>query len=171
MNLIKVIRKKFQIAATVPFEADGTNFPTSIKECQSAIEYAKQNAEGFPRAGLPLVYNGTLGNGDWISYSNLTPDTPIVFPVRSKIKEVTWANDPSRDNRDFDLEFYRNGEAAGDLYWTYQVRSSAEHYGFVDGRNDIFEAGDFMRIKYIDQGLNCADLVVVIWFSRIPEEP
>jgi len=155
-----------QVAQSVPFESEPTRlngFPDTVLTTQDAIEYAKQNAEGFPRAGIPLIFNGTAGNGDWISYSNLTPNVPIIFPVKTKLSELTWAN--NNGDRDFDLEFY---EQDGTTYIDkLEVRNSPEKYGYFENMTYIFDAGTGLRIKYIDQGKNCKDLCVVLWISRI----
>lgn len=145
------------------FDTSLNDFPSTIEEVQSAIEYAKQNAEGFPRAGLPLIYNGTVSNNDWVSYSNLTPDVPIIFPVNTKLNELTWAN--NNNDRDFDIEIYRED---GTTYLTkFEVRNSTNNYGYFEDIDLTFTAGTGMRIKYIDQGKNCRDLCLVPWISRI----
>jgi len=166
MFLSNAFIKKLQDAISTPFDPTGTSFPTSIDNCQDAIEYAKQNAEGFPRAGIPLVNNGTQGNGDWITYSNLTPGAKIVFPVNTRLNEITFAN--QRNDVEFDLEFYKNGTAGGDLVYTWSVNTgSGINYGYVDGLTLDFNAGDWIRILYVDQGTNTSDLVVTLWISRI----
>ena len=154
-----------QVAESVPFEDE--NFTS--KNTQDAIIEAKQNAEGFPRAGIPLINNGVQGNGDWIAYSNLTPSVEIIFPVKTKLNEITWSND--RDDVEFDLEIYKNGTSdPGDKVATYNINSSTnERSGFIDGISLEFEAGDWIRIKYIDQGTNTSDLVILLWISRIAE--
>lgn len=135
------------------------------KNAQDAIIEARNTAEGFPRAGLALVQNGTQGNNDWVSYSNLTPDAKITFPVKTRINEVTWAN--QKTSVEFDLEFYKNGTTAGDIVYTYSVSSGGLDYGSQDSVNIEFDVGDWLRIKYKDQGTNTSDLVVVLYFSRI----
>lgn len=151
------------VAPAIPFEDAGF----AADNVQAAIIEAKQNAEGFPRAGISLISNGTQGNGDWVTYSELTPDVVITFPVNTKINELTWAN--SKTGVNFDLEFYKNGIAAGNLFYTFSVPDSgAVNYGYVASLNYTFSAGDYMRIKYIDQGNNTSDLVVTVWISRIP---
>lgn len=157
---------KSPVADEVPFNNDGNGF--NSEDTQSAIEEAKQNAEGFPRAGIPLINNGTQGGGDWISYSNLTPNVEIIFPVKTKLNELTWGN--SRDNVTFDLEIYKNGTTSGDLVRTLSITSSVNiKSGFIDTIDETFEAGDWIRIKYISQGTNTSDLVVLLWISRIAE--
>lgn len=158
-------------AWTVPFEGDldrGNGFPEDLST-QEAIEFAKQNAEGFPRAGIPLIYNGTVSNNAWISYSNLTPNVPIPWAVKTEIKELTWANQDSRDDRDFDLEIYRVQGNTQTVIATLSVRNSQYHYGYWSGLSYVFEAGEALRIRYKDQGKNCADLCLVPWFSRVQE--
>lgn len=163
----KIFRYTFQIARTVPFETDNNDFPPSVEEVQTAIEYAKQNAEGFPRAGIPLIFNGTITNNDWISYSNLTPSVPIPWAVKTKINELTWANSETRDNRSFDLQIFKLVGSVQTLVKTLEVRNSPEHFGYWENIDVTFNPGEAMRIRYIDKGKNCADLCLVPWFSRV----
>lgn len=150
------------VPEAIPFE-DPIFTSDNVKD---AIVEAKNTAEGFPRAGIPLINNGTQSNNDWIAYSNLTPAVKIVFPVKTKLNEVTWAN--SRTSVEFALEFHKNGTTAGDIFYTYTVSSGSQNYGYVDGLSYTFDAGDWIRIKYDDQGTNTSDLVVLLWISRIP---
>jgi len=151
-------------------EANGVPFSDddfTSDNVHDAIVEAKQNAEGFPRAGIVLVHNGTLGNNDWLTYSSLTPDAKIVFPVKTKLNELTWANsDPSIDS---DFEFYKNGTAAGNLIWTYQLRDTPNNYGYELEVDLFFEAGDWIRILHKDQGTNPSDMAMTLWISRIQE--
>ena len=137
----------------------------SAGNVSDAIVEAKNTAEGFPRAGLPLVQNGVQSNNDWVSYSNLTPEAKITFPVKTRINEITWAN--QRTSVEFDLEFYKNGTGPGDLIDTLSISSGSLDYGSFTGVDLDFEVGDWLRILYKDQGTNTRDLVVVLYFSRI----
>lgn len=161
--MLKSFIRRNVIALLTWFDNSTNGFTAT--NVQAAIEEAKANAEGFPRAGIPLVSNGVVSNNQWISYSELTPDTKIVFPVKSKINEITWAN--TNLNCDFDLLFYKNGTGAGELFYTLQVRASNPGYGYVSGLAYTFAAGDYMKIKYVDQGQNASDFVLVPWVSRI----
>ncbi len=157
-------------AWTVPFETEpsrSNGFPIDVETTQEAIEYAKLYAEGFPRAGVPCIYNGTLSNNDWISYSNLTPSVPIPWAVSTKIHEITWSNKDSRDNRSFNLEIYKLVGTTQTLVTTLTVSNSTYHYGYWSGLSITFNAGEALRMRYKDTGLNCSDLVIVPWFSRI----
>jgi hypothetical protein len=68
--------------SAIPFS--DINF-TATDVCSAIIE-AKQNAEGFPRAGIRGSYNGTVSGGSWLGPNELLPNTPLaVFPVKTKI--------------------------------------------------------------------------------------
>lgn len=152
-----------QVARSTPFD-NSTNGFTSV-ETQSAIEEAKAQAEGFPRAGLILISNGTQGNNDWITYSELTPNNKIVFPTNTRINEITFSN--ANVDVEFDLQIFKNGIAVGNLIYTASFDTGASvDYGLITGVNLDFLAGDWIRIKYIDQGTNTSDLVVTLWISR-----
>lgn len=157
--------KKTEVAEGVPFDSEEFN----SDNVQDAIIEAKQNAEGFPRAGIPLIYNGTVSNNDLISYSNLTSNTPIVFPVNTKLNEVSFSND--RASIECDLEFWRGGVSSGVLVKTISVSTGAGGFSQVFDLNvdDItFNASEILQIRYIDQGTNARDMALVLWISRIP---
>jgi len=151
-------------SASIPFDDPGFVSDNTL----DAIVEAKNTAAGFPRAGIILVYNGTVSNNDLISYSNLTPNTPIVFPVNTQINEVTFAN--NRNSVECDLEIY-DGGTGGTLVKTLNVSTGAgvnNQVFDVNVDNLTFDAGDFVQIVYKDQGTNARDMVVTLWISRIP---
>jgi len=146
------------------FVADNTAFDNSITQwdlsknsVQKAIEHVYYNAISA-RFTLTLIHNGKCFNNEWITYSDLTPDVWIQFPVACKIQEFTWTN--KLTNRDFDLEFFKN-TVPGGLYKTYSVTN--DEYGFENNWEDSFSAGDRLRISYKDQGDNAEDLVLVLY--------
>lgn len=153
-----------QVAKSTPFNDSGF----TSTNAQDAIIEAKQNAEGFPRAGLPLIYNGTVGNNDLISYSNLTPSVPIVFPVNTKLNELTFAN--AKTSVECDIEIWKDGVDTGTLVKTINISTGVSDNDFFDVNSDniTFNAGQIVQLKYIDQGTNASDLVIVLWISRIP---
>jgi hypothetical protein len=159
-----------QVAGTVPFD-NGTNGFTS-DEVQSAIEEAKQNAEGFPRAGLALTNNGTVGNNNWITYSELLANPRILFPVKTRLKELTWVNNNS-NIRSLQFKIYKNGQAAGNLFYTYTPTAleRTNGYGYFVFPIDLdYEAGEslYLQVTYLAAGTSLSDLAAVIWISRIP---
>jgi len=159
-------RDKFTpVAEQVPFDNEGTVLVSDTT--QEAILETLEKAAGFPRAGLALVQNGTSSNGDLISYSSLTADTPIVFPVNTQINEMTISN--NRNSVECDIEIWDGGVAAGTLVKTVSFSTGANKSDFVDLNIDnlTFVAGDEIQLKYVDTGTNARDLVVVLWISRI----
>lgn len=154
-----------QVAESIPFDTTNNNFPPDKDNVQLAIEHAKQNAEGFPRAGLRSFYNGTMGDNDWLGPSELLSNTPLaVFPVDVRINEITWGN--SRSDVSFDIEF-RRGSKTGPIVYTLSVTPSNPGYGYVTGVNVDFTPGESLWAQYKDTGLNAADMDLVLWISRI----
>lgn len=152
-----------QVADSVPFE-DPDFTSENVKD---AIVEAKQNAEGFPRAGIRATSNGVLGDNEWIGPTELLPNTAlIVAPVKLKINEITWAN--ANSNVSFDIQFRKNSKT-GTIFYTLDVNSPNSGYGFVSGVDQVIEAGEAVFAQYIDTGTNCSDLDIILWVSRIPE--
>ena len=153
-----------QVAASLPFDNSTNGF--TADETQAAIEEAKQNAEGFPRAGIRSCYNGTIGNNDWLGPSELLPNTPLlVAPVALKIQEITWSN--ATINVQFHIEF-RTVSKTGTIFHTLTVVSTNPGYGYVTGVNFTLNPGDVVYAQYKDDGTNCSDMDLILWVSRIP---
>jgi len=148
--------EKLLAAADCFFASEGI----AATDAEEAIKEVKAGADAKPRYTVPCIMNGIMGNDDWITYSNLTPDSEIVVPFDSILEEVTYAN--SRNSVEFDIEFYKNTRV-GTPYATREVRSGSENNGIIV-TNDSFAAGDRLNMKYKDQGTNAADLVLMVFF-------
>lgn len=146
---------------------DNTSNSFIADNTQGAIEEARETAAGFPRAGLALVQNGTMGDGDLVSYSHLTPNTPIVFPVNTQINEITFSN--NRTSVECDFNIY-DGGIGGTLVKTLNTSTGGNVYQTFDVNADnlTFNAGEIIQIEYVDQGTNARDMVLTLWISRIP---
>jgi hypothetical protein len=140
-------------------------------DVQTAIEEAKQNSEGFPRAGLPLISNGIVSNGEYVTYSELLANKRILFPVTIRLKELTWNNTNLRLGA-FNFEIYKNGIAPANLIYTYIAPAGDRTVGFgyfVFPVNVDIAAGEYIYIKYAKpSGTSLSDLALVLWISRIP---
>lgn len=146
----------------IPFAYTGF---TSDNVCD-AINEAKQNAEGFPRAGIRATANGVVGNNDWLGPNELMPNTPLaLFPVKTKLNEITWANQTA--NVQFHIEF-RRGSKTGTIFHTLTVTSTNPGYGYVSGLAYTFDPGEVVYAQYIDDGQNMSDMDLILWISRIP---
>jgi hypothetical protein len=154
------------IASVIPFDNDSNGF--AADEVQSAIEEARDTAAGFPRAGLTLVQNGTMSNNDLISYSHLTPNTPIIFPINTQLNEVTFSN--NRLSVECDIEVWRGLAGSGTLLTTLNVSTAGGRTAVFDlnGNNITFVPNEQLQLRYKDQGTNARDMVITLWISRIP---
>ena len=152
------------VSKSLPFD-NSTNGFTST-DAQTAIEEAKQSAEGFPRAGIRSTYNGTISASQWLGPSELLPNTPLlVAPVTLKINEITWSNQTT--NVAFRVQF-RLGSKTGTIFYTLTVTSPNSGYGYVTGVNYTLTAGQVIYAQYLDDGTNCSDMDLILWVSRIP---
>jgi len=152
-----------QVADSVPFE-DPDFTSENVKD---AIVEAKQNAEGFPRAGIRATSNGGLSNNEWIGPTELLPNTPLlVAPVNLKINEITWGN--ANSNVSFNIQF-RLVSKTGTIFHTLSVSSPNPGYGFESSVNYELSAGQAIYAQYKDTGTNCSDLDLILWVSRIPD--
>ena len=152
--------ERILLAKDCKFAAVGFNSTDS----EEAIKEAKSVSISLPRYSIPLIWNGGMSNGDWVTYSNLTPDARVVIPFDCILQEITWSN--SSSNRSFDIEFYKNGRNTT-KYHTEEVRNSSNEYGAFPDLNHSFDAGDIIDLKYVDQGLNASDFVLVLFFQAV----
>lgn len=154
--------QQFQVAQSVPFQSAGF----SSQNVRDAIVEAKNTAEGKPRLTLGLSNNGTVGNGAWITYSELLANPRILFPIPITIKEFSWVN-VNVNLGAFNFEFYKNGQLAGNLIATYSAPAGdrANGYGFfVFPSPLVFSAGDSVFVKNVrPSGTALADLALTIY--------
>jgi len=152
------------VAGAVPFDNTSNGFVS--EDTQAAIEEAKQNAEGFPRAGVRSLYNGTVSGNQWLGPSELLPNTPLLIsPVSLRIQEITWAN--QRNNVEFRIEF-RTGSKTGPIFYTLTVTSPNSASGFVTGLSQVLTPGQTVWAQYRDDGTNASDMDLILWVSRVP---
>lgn len=114
------------------------------------------------RVPLALVYNGNLSNGDFIGYSNLIPGdaTPVLAPITGTFTSFTWSN--SSANADFALEFRKNSTTATPFFtWSVDNTQTA---AVILPSAESFTAGDSIYVKYIDEGQNAQDAVIILQF-------
>ena len=90
------------------------------------------------------------------------------YQTKYSINEITISN--NRNSVECDIEIWDGGVASGTLVKTVSFITGAGNSDFVDINLDnlTFLAGDEIQLVYIDTGTNARDLVVVLWFSRIP---
>lgn len=115
------------------------------------------------RASIVLTHNGTIGN-QWIGYSELIPGdmTSIVIPWNCYLADVTFAFDAV--SVDGTMEFYKNGTTVTERFrqWNF---TNVNNYQILTNANDSLNAGDVLRIKWVDSGSNPADAALVLFFK------
>jgi len=151
-------------AYSIPFDNSTNGFISD--RVQPAIEEARLYAQGFPRAGVRGSYNGTVSNRDWLGPNELLSNTPfVVFPVRTQINEISWAN--SKNDPEFHIEF-RSMSQTGTIFHTLTVTAPNDNYGYQNNLTYTFNPGTTLWIQYWDDGQNAADLDLIVWISRVP---
>lgn len=148
------------VAKAIPFDKTGTSFTSD--DAEAAIIEAKNIATSLPRFTVVTTFNGTVSNGDWLGYSNLIPGdvVPILIPVKCTLKEVTFFNNNTTTGR---LDLYYNGTSTGDIFNNLQLTSSPS--GFKTTFTQLFNPGDTLRGRWVDQGTNPNDAVIVYFFQ------
>lgn len=141
------------------------NFEDSETQANVKLNQLYQGA-GFGAAGryaVPLVYNGTVGNGTFIGYSNLVNglDTPIVIPRNCSLQDLTFSN--ANANADYTLYLRKNSPTATEFKSITKTNTQT----FTEqGINQDFLAGDTVYIEYQDDGQNVNDVVIVLFFRN-----
>lgn len=146
----------------------GTTSGLSSNTAREAIDEAAENADtalNTPRYTLLLQHNGTVSNGTFLGYSSLIPGDaiPVLIPISSDLIEFTFSNQNS--NADYTLEFRKGSTVATPFYTVSKVNTQF----FVDTTiNESFVTGDEIYVKYVDDGNNASDAVMVLFFKATP---
>lgn len=163
--MANINKTRTQESIDTPFDNSANDFIAD--NAQEAIEEARLFAQGFPRSGIRVTANGTVGNNDWLGPNELLPNTPMAtFPVKVQINEISWAN--QNTDVEFHIEF-RSASKTGTIFYTLTVTSPNSGSGFVNGLTFEFPAGTTIWAQYKDDGQNMSDAEVTLWISRIPE--
>lgn len=151
----------FPVAQAVPY--DDSDGPLSAGNVKDALDQSADiaNAAVFT---IPLVYNGTLSGTEFVSYSNLTPNSPIIVPIDCKFVGYTFSN--SNSGADYTFEF-RNNTDAGAAYYSVS-KTNTQFFAETLVTPETFSAGDYFSLKYIDNGTNSSDAVWILTFKAIP---
>lgn len=142
---------------------------------QAAIEEAKSSAILKPRFSIVTTFNGTVGNNNWLGYSELIPgnEVPIRVPLNSKLKEITvsYKNTdllgiPTGSNLiDGRLQVFKNGLTdPTDIVHTETFTNQANGK-IIAGLNISFAAGDYLVSRWKDDGDNPSDMAIVYFFQ------
>lgn len=159
------------VAESVPFDnnPNGTPIftqsnPGNVQEAIAAGGEKAQTALDTPRYTILLQNNSTVSNNTFIGYDSLIPgdSTPVIIPIKSQLLEYTFSNS---NNADFTLEF-RINTTTGTPFRS-DSKTSTQYFAQA-GLLQQFNAGDRIYIKYIDNGTNASDAVIMLTLKAIP---
>jgi hypothetical protein len=158
----------FQVAAATPFDGaedtDGNAVtpPFVAENTRDAIIEARETAQGKARAPILLLHNGSMSNGFWHGYSELisSDQSPIPIPWDCTLTEYTFSN--NRTSVDGRMDFYVNGTDPADI--VYSISFSNVNRVLTDSPNFDLNAGDLLRLRWVDQGQNPRDVGSTLFF-------
>ena len=147
------------IAHNIPFDEPGfvaDNVGDAVIETGDAVAVLV--------VPISLVNNGTIGANSFLGYSNLLPgdSTPIVTPLAGSFVGFTWSN--SKTDCDFALEFRLDSTTATPFFtWSVDNTQTAD-VSLVTA--EAVTSGQKFYVKYIDEGTNASDAVIVLKFRK-----
>lgn len=159
-------------AKGTPFDPTGTLL--TARNVQDAIIQNRENILQTVRFTIVTTFNGSIGNNQWLGYSELIPGdrVPIRLPINCKLREVSFSYSISSllgiplssDQVDGRFDIYKNGTSAGNIVhqdtFTNQVGGKQ-----ITGLSISLSAGDYIVGRWIDSGDNPSDMVVVYYFE------
>jgi len=155
-----------QQANQTPFDNTSNGFLAT--DTQSAIEEAA-NSAAAQRFTIALENNSSLSNNQRVGSSALLPNTPIVIPKDSVLKEITFANDSANADARFDI--YRrptplsSATPGGTATLLQQWTITNSLTGVLSGMSHAFTAGQELLIIFIDTGDNPSDVSMNCFFQ------
>lgn len=164
------------IAQSIPF-SNATNGFTSVN-VQAAIEEAKAAAIAASRFCITTTFNGTIGNNEWLGYSEVLPgnNVPIRLPFQCRLKEIQFSYTQTTlggipigsDQVDGRFDLYKNGLVSPTnvvFQGTFTNDAGGKTFSSV---NVDFAAGDFMVGRWVDLGDNPSDMAILYFFQVVP---
>lgn len=147
-------------AAEIPFSDPSFSAST----IQDATIEARTAAVVTARYTVVTTFNAVVSDRQWLGYNNLLPGNtvPIVVPVNSTLKEITMSfNGTSVSGK---LELYRSGTSTENKVYTLTLANVNTSIVATDV-NTVFTSGEFLRGRWVDEGANPQDLVIVYVFQ------
>lgn len=148
----------FKDGNDMKFEDTTTGEETTLFELKNGAELG-----AIGRYAIVLQHNGTVSDGTFIGYDSLLPGntTPIVIPRDSILKDLSFSN--SNSSADYTIEFRKNSTVATPFYSVSKVNTKLFTEIDID---ETFSSGDELYIKYVDDGTNASDAVIVLFLQN-----
>lgn len=173
--LVHLKRFQFDTADKIAFNNTTNGFLSTTT--QQAIEEIKTTIiPSLSRFSIITFFNGTIGNNQWLGYSELLPGntTPIVIPINCTLKEITfsWNSTISlvgglitiTGNVDGRFDLYKNGTSSGDIVFSRTFTNSGAG-GVSTDINVNFNSGDIIIGRWVDQGDNPSDAAICYYLQ------
>jgi hypothetical protein len=167
----EALDQKFLSTTTTP---DRANAFVS-QNTQEAIEEARNQAISASRFCITTFFNGTIGNNNWLGFSEVLPgnQVPIRLPIKCRLKEIQFSYSASTligipissNNVDGHFDLYKNGlTSPGNVVFqgTFTNDPGGKYFTAI---NVDFNPGDFMVGRWVDQGDNPSDMAIVYFFE------
>lgn len=167
----EALDQKFRSTTTTPVRANGF----TSQNTQEAIEEAKNLAIAASRFAITTFFNGTIGNNNWLGFSEVIPgnQVPIRLPIKCRLKEIQFSYAQSSllgiplgsEQVDGRFDLYKNGLTSPDdvvFQGSFVNQAGGKYFTNV---NVDFVAGDFMVGRWVDQGDNPSDMAIVYFFE------
>lgn len=151
----------FPVAQATPY--DNSDSGLVAENVKDAIDESAAQANVAVYT-IPLIYNGSVSGSKFISYSNLTPNTPVIIPVNSEFILFSYSN--TRSSADYTFEFRKNTTVGTPFYSV--SKTNTKYFSQILPSAELFAAGDIISLKYVDNGGNSKDAVWVLGFRAIP---
>lgn len=153
--------KSLHSAADEDFDPTGSTL-TATNTQDAIIEAGDTaNAAIYP---IPLIHNGGVGDGTFLSYSNLTPNAPVIIPVSSTLSGFSFSN--AQASADYTLNFRKN-TTTGTPFFTVS-KTNTQFFIQTLPSPETFNQGDQITIEYVDDGQNANDVALLLFFKAVP---
>lgn len=167
----EALDQKFRSTTTTPIRANGF----VAQDTQTAIEEAKASAISTSRFVITTFFNGTIGNNNWLGFSEVLPgnQVPIRLPVKCRLKEIQFSYAQSSllgpplngEKVDGRYDLYKNGlTSPTNVVWQGSFTNQPAGKYFTNVNVD-FNAGDWFVGRWVDLGDNPADMAITYFFE------
>lgn len=163
----------FPAAEGVPFD-NSTNGFTST-DTQAAVEEAKTSSIAKSRFVITTTFNGTIGNNQWLGYSELMPgnNVPIRIAIACILKEIAFSYSQSNilgiplgsEQVDGSFVLYKNGLTNPTNVVHTEVFTNQAGGKIVTGLSISLAAGDFIVGRWTDSGDNPSDMAICYYLQ------
>lgn len=145
----------YEVIAGAPLQEPAAVTPAEIA---AASEAGRRKALTSARYCIVTKFNQGLTHDQWTGYDESLPGdkVPIVIPVKSKLREITFSWPETSVDGIFQM--YKNGKDIGNIVFSHTFSNSGP--SVVNGIEIQLEIGDLIRGRWKDSGENPTDAAI-----------